>query len=409
MNWNFKKMWPTAAMSIAAFTAMLNADQHKYKDKQQPMRCDRPSICGPDMGMAVTPPARPFTDDACCCDSGEFSLEVAGFYWQATEDGLEYGIQSQVTAPTSATTTDNAANLVSASYETPDFKWKPGFKVGIGYNTTHDGWDLELLWTHFNGRGKSSIDNTGDANITFVPLWSAFSPAAGGDTDGTILFASEASTSWRLNLNMVDLELGREFWLSKMLTMRPSIGFRVAQINQRYGITYSGGIFGSTLLDLTDNVEMKNHFTGGGPRVGLDTVWNFGCCSPCGGNWGFFGDFAFSLLYGKFKVDQEEYTESPAPPFDTTAIMETNDNFRSVRGVLDLAVGIQWTSLFNDSNYGMLLQLGWEFHQFFNQNQMWRVNRIGDSSTTAHGENVFAQSRGDLSTQGVTLTAKFTF
>jgi hypothetical protein len=420
MNWNVRKIWPTAAMSIAAFTAMLNADnRYRERDRNPPMRCDRPSICGPDMGMAVTPPARPFTDDACCCDAGEFSITVAGFYWQAAEDGLEYAIQSKVATPIEASATGSNASLIDASYQTPNFKWKPGFKVGLGYNTTHDGWDLALLWTHFNGRAHSSNDNEADLNVTLLPLWSAFAPAQ--DTaGGTILWATQANTSWRVNLNLVDLELGREFWASKMLTLRPHIGFRVALVKQKYEIEYLGGIWDGTVASptvpggpFTNEVDMKNDFSGGGVRAGLDTVWNFGCCNPCSGNWGIFGNFALSLIYGKFSLDQNEFNQSPlaATGFAKTPILQTEENFRAVRGIVDLALGLQWQSLFNESNYGILLQLAWEFHQFFNQNQLWRVNRIGDGTGTIgnHGENVFAQSRGDLSTQGVTLTAKFTF
>jgi hypothetical protein len=408
MKLNVKKVWPTAAISIAAFTAMLNAEGAKYKDRA--MRCDRTSLCGPDVGVAVTPAARPFTNDACCCDSGEFFVTVAGFYWQATEDGLEYAIESKVTTPTDATATGSAANLVDASYQTPDFKWKPGFKVGIGYNTTHDGWDFNLLWTHYNGRANSSNDNESELNVTYLPLWSAFAPAAGGDAAGTILWANQGDTSWRLALNLVDLELGREFWVSKMLTVRPHVGVRVALIRQRYEIENIGGIYTELAVGKNETV-LKTSYNGAGVRGGLDTLWNFGCCDPCSGNWGIFGNIAWSLIYGKYDIDHDEYNQSPdaATGFAKAPVMSTDNNFRAVRGIMDLALGLQWQSLFNDSNYGILLQLAWEFHQFFNQNQFWRINRVMDSTTAAHGENVFAPSRGDLSTQGVTLTVRLTF
>ncbi|HSX03216.1 MAG TPA: Lpg1974 family pore-forming outer membrane protein [Rhabdochlamydiaceae bacterium] len=423
MNWNVKKIWPAAAVSIAAFTAMLNADQYQnrsrnYKDRDRSpdMHCQRISICGPDMPMAVNPSVHPFTDEACCCDVGEYLLTVAGFYWQAAEDGLEFGVESKVVAPTAAATTVSAASLIDAHYLSPEFKWKPGFKIGLGYYTTHDGWDVNLLWTHYNGRATKSVDDESDTNVTLLPLWSAFGPAT--DAGGTILWASQANTSLRIDLNLYDLELGREFYTSKMLTLRPHIGFRGATIYQKYEIDYLGGIWdGSPSLltggPFTNEVNMKNRFYGGGVRAGLDTNWWFGCCplDACPSNWGFFGNLALSLIYGKFKVEHKEFNQSPlaVTGFAKTPILETDENFHSVRAMLDLALGIEWLSLFRDSNYGIQFQLAWEFHQFFNQNQLWRVNRIGDSSTTVHGENVFAQSRGDLSTQGVTLTAKFTF
>lgn len=266
---DFKKLWPYAAVSMVAVTTLLSADY--AKNNRKPMRCDRTSICGPEMGMAVNPPARPFTDDPCCCDAGEFSITVAGFYWQATEDGLEYAVNSTVITPTITdgmpVDTTTLARIIDGSYRTPDLKWKPGFKVGVGYNTTHDGWDLELLWTHYNGRANSADDNESDLNKTLLPLWSAFVPIATGDTNsGTILFATQANTSWRVDLNLVDLELGREYWTSKRLSLRPHVGLRYAMIHQRYKIEYLGGSWDGGISPFTDEVELKNHFDGGGGR-----------------------------------------------------------------------------------------------------------------------------------------------
>ena len=422
---DFKKLWPTAAMSLVAVTTLLSADYRDGRDgrngrgrkydqncdkKATGPRCDRIDICGPCLPEAVNPSVRPFTQDACCCDEGEFSITVAGFYWQATEDGLDYAIENGVAAPTTLATTGSLATLSDAEYKNPDFKWKPGFKLGVGYNGTHDGWDLGLMWTHFNGRAKSHDSEDVDESEVLLPLWSAVSVSTGGDTGGNILFATDIETSWRLDLNLVDLELGREFYTSRYLTVRPHIGFRYASLEQHYEVDYRGGTFGTVAtggLGVLDEVEMKNKFTGGGVRGGLDTVWNFGCGCGCG-NWGLFGNLALSLIYGRFEVEQEETTTGTAAPFAATSILDSTDHFRATRAMLDLALGIQWANLYNEDRYGLTFALAWEFHEFFNQNQLWRVNRIGDTATL-HGENVFAQRRGDLSTQGVTFTVKLTF
>jgi hypothetical protein len=196
------------------------------------------------------------------------------------------------------------------------------------------------------------------------------------------------------------------------------MGLRGVLIKQRYEIDNLGGIWGTdadgvSLLTggpFTNEEVLKSSYRGAGVRGGLDTVWNFGCCDPCSGNWGFFGNLAWSLIYGKFEVDHDEDNFSQVATNNArTPVLETNDNFYAIRGIVDVALGLQWQTLYRNNNCGVLLQLAWEFHQFFNQNQFWRVNRVMDSTTAAHGENVFAPSRGDLSTQGVTLTARFTF
>ncbi|NGX46193.1 MAG: hypothetical protein K940chlam2_01379 [Chlamydiae bacterium] len=46
---------------------------------------------------------------------------------------------------------------------------------------------------------------------------------------------------------------------------------------------------------------------------------------------------------------------------------------------------------------------------FFDQNQLWRVNRINPDQSFTSNENVYYQRRGDLDTQGWTLTLQFEF
>ncbi|NGX27347.1 MAG: hypothetical protein K940chlam6_01281, partial [Chlamydiae bacterium] len=97
-------------------------------------------------------------------------------------------------------------------------------------------------------------------------------------------------------------------------------------------------------------------------------------------------------------------------------IADAKNSFRVSRGAADLALGFQWQTMFCDCQYGFMIALGWEHHLFWDQNQLWRIVRIGDifrSSGTDNfnntGENVFHERRGDLDTQGWTLTVKFDF
>src|SRR3990172_11295848 len=89
MNWDLKKMWPAAAMSVVGITTALGAAQDKN------MKCPKRSLCGPD--REINPSVRPFTTDPCCCDEGEFTITVAGFYWKPSQDGMAYGLDNNVT------------------------------------------------------------------------------------------------------------------------------------------------------------------------------------------------------------------------------------------------------------------------------------------------------------------------
>jgi len=339
--------------------------------------------------------------------NGDFVVEVAGFYWNAHQDGMEYAIDNHVKVDTSDIVQLN--NLIDAEYKTPNFDWDWGFKAGLGYNTTCDGWDFGVTWTWYRGKANDHVEAELDDNHTLLPLWSAFASSA-----GSILYATDIETHWKLQLNLIDIELGREYWTSKNLSFRPFVGLRVAHINQDFEIQHKGGSWSDSSNPsapqsaYNNEVDLDNDFKGVGIRSGFNTVWNFGC------GWGLYGDFAASVVYGRFSLNHDEEIRLATSPHDKTKILETKESFRASRGMLDLALGLQWSSMFCECQYGFTVQLGWEQHLFFHQNQMWRTNRIGDVANAAGlpnntGENVFFQRRGTLDTQGLTLTLQFEF
>jgi len=343
--------------------------------------------------------------------NGDWVINVAGFYWNAHQDGMEYAIDNNVKLQFEGDTPNVPAvlelnNLIDAGYKTPDFKWDWGFKAGLGYNTTCDGWDFGITWTWYRGKANDHIEAEQDDNHTLLPLWSAF---AGGF--GLTLYATDIETHWKLQLNLIDLEMGREYWTSKYLSFRPFVGLRIAYINQDFEIQHKGGSW-SEILGFQDaynnEVDLDNDFHGVGIRSGFDTVWNIGC------GWGLFSNLAASIVYGRFSVAHNEETRLAMSPFDKTTILETKESFHASRAMVDLALGVQWSSMFCDCQYGFTAKLGWEQHLFFHQNQMWRVNRIGDLPNPAVfpnnlGENVFHERRGTLDTQGWTLSLQFEF
>lgn len=405
MEWNIRKGFPLAALSLLGMTSSLSAARNSSKDMCAPepaapcYTVDEPA-CQYCLGpQEVNPAVNPKT-----CN-GDVVFTVAGFYWNAHQDGMEYAIDNQVVHPTDADTNQALNNLIDSTYKNPDFKWDFGFKVGLGYNTTHDGWDIGVVWTQFRTSADSHVEAEADDNHTLLPLWSAF--AATG-ADSTILWASDIETHWKLKLDLVDLELGREFWTSKYLTFRPFVGLRLAWINQEYNIKNKGGGWLSTAESPAFNnlVDIDQKFHGVGLRGGVDTVWNFGC------GWGIFGNFAMSIVYGRFNVDHDESNREATDTHHKTKILESDDNFRASRGMTDLSIGLQWHTMFSNCRYGFTAMLGWEHHMFFDQNQMWRVLRKCDEPLTQpnlSGENVFHQRRGDLATQGWTLTFVFEF
>jgi hypothetical protein len=226
---------------------------------------------------------------------------------------------------------------------------------------------------------------------------------------------------WKLKMNLIDLELGRSYWVSRYLAVRPFIGLRYVSLKQHADINYNGGSWAAITTAfaqpaLNDEVDLQNDYRGVGLRAGLDTQWNFGC------GWALYGDLAASIIYGRFRVDHEEViTPANLTARTPTVVVDTTEHLRAARPILDLALGVQWSTMFCSCKYGFTGMFGYESHLFFDQNQMWRVQRVGSTPVTTvgansnpvplnlTGNNVFDQRRGSLDASGWTLTFRLDY
>ncbi|MBS3904864.1 MAG: hypothetical protein KGZ39_06025 [Simkania sp.] len=396
MDWNRKKMWPAVATSLVALTSLLNAAEETQMRNLE----NRVSALEQRKGSngMINPPARPVVRDGV-----GLSLQGDVILWQASESGMTYAVQNfpDTQNPTAITFLNNG------KAKNPHGEWDWGFKLAAGYDMPHDGWDLFLQWTRFytdnNEHGTSA-----PTNGTIFPSFTNGSllTTGGGPGAATTGFAA-VSAHWRLHLNLLDLELGREFYVSKWLTLRPHAGLRNAWIDQHLNCTYTNGSLadGSSAVLTNQNiaVHMKNNYWGMGIRGGLDGNWGLG------GGFSLFSDLAAALLLGHFDVSQTE-TSPTTTATNASGRLGYSNHFRATRVTLDMAMGVRYEHLFSDDRYGFMLQLGWEQHLFFSQNQLARFFGGGAANATvtgAAGANVVGQ--GDLSTQGVTLSAKFDF
>ena len=150
--------------------------------------------------------------------------------------------------------------------------------------------------------------------------------------------------------------------------------------------------------------ELENNYKGVGIRGGFDFVWNVGC------GWGIYSNFAFSAIYGCFQVDYNEYVRRVEEPFNKEKVFESENSFRASRYMTDMVFGLRYSTRFCESQYALSVSLGWEHHLFFHQNQMQRVVRnIESASDPDNKDNIYHQRRGNLDTQGWTLTIVFDF
>ena len=340
---------------------------------------------------------------------GDFVLTASAFYWTATEDGNALVIDNAVAVPIINPTPDEIDELnvlIDDDFISPATRWDFGYKLGIAYNTTCDGWDIGILWTTFHSTSFKNLEVDFDDNHTLVTLLSSYAPI-----QGEVDFARQIKARLELNLNLIDLELGRFFWISRKLNLRPFIGIRGGKIGQNFKVEHFGGSWSPRVnpdQDPLDNeIKIRTVFQGGGIRSGFNTIWNINCGISI------YGYGAFSLLYGSFNVAHDEKNRLAISPYSKTHLMDTTSHFDASRAIVDLEMGIQWATHFCECKYALALKLGWEHHLFLNQNQLFSVMRLGNVSTSTSinntGQNLFSKRSGCIGTQGLTLTITGSF
>lgn len=303
----------------------------------------------------------------------DITFSGSAFIWNAKQEGLESFVTNE----------EGGEFLSSAKTESIDFNWDWGFRLAMNYQTPRHRMDLNLMWTRFYTDGGDKIAE--DAPGAIFSIWSA--PSA-------ILSAGDrASDHWRMRLNLLNLEVGGQFFPKKWLQIRPHMGFSSAWIDQHLDATLNGAMSGA--LPASSHIAMQNDFFGAGLRGGMNTAWGLSY------GLSFYGDAAFSILYGCFDVRQKEKLEF-ASLQSSSEIVDEKEHFRLSRIILELGIGIRWDRFFAKERYHLGLQAGWEELYFFGQNQLrhfFSDQNLGAS--IAEG--------GDLTLQGWTFRASLGF
>ena len=271
-----------------------------------------------------------------------------------------------------------------------DFNWSWGFKVGIGYNMMkHDEWDSQLYytWFHTSKKQRAGIESTVQIPNAAGALVSAgidslyTFPQSIGAVGNTTVFKS-GEIDWNIRYNMFDWELGRNFYVSKHLALRPHVGIKGGWINQ-----HINGHFDS-FADLRRTYHMDNDFWGVGPSGGVNTKWNLGNVNTH--FFSLFGDFASAYMWGctHVKFDQND------PTFHDRELTSLGKNLGAT--MLQAFMGFGWDTNFHRDMCHFSMRLGYEYQQWFNQLQLF-------SLLDYHRDNY------DLTLQGGTLEIRFDF
>ncbi len=276
-------------------------------------------------------------------------------YWRTRQGGMEYAVEG-------ASGTPVVLNGAAPSKVTFDFE--SGFRVGLGVHLPHDGWDVNVNYTDFR---PSASD---DASGSIFPLLLYQQPIA-------LPLVASARAEWDIDFQMLNVEIGRAYYIGRTLAFRPFIGLAGAWIDQEVEVHYSSA-----------EVKTSSDFSGAGPRIGLGSNWFFG------GGFSLFGNLSAALLAGHFDLKQDQNNQGFRP-------IHLNSDLNLVNSTAQMILGLAWDKNFSRDRSHFGIDLGFESQYWWRQNQMERF--------TTNTLPTFVRADSDLAFYGLTLQGRFDF
>jgi hypothetical protein len=352
------------SMMIASLLATTSIFADSCKPACEPCCVPHELLQCPTM-PAYSAPAR--IDIQCGWD---LSIDAGFIYWQAIEENLNLGTDVNVT---SFTTTGEAIQSIIPM----NWKYKPGFQVSLGYSTDYDNWDFHGEYTWFHNKQTRSVYQPLSKGVALLPNF-GYPPL---DVAITTIY-ERANQTWKLNMDLLDLDMGRWFYSGTQLTVRPYAGARVAWINQNLNVLYT---IGTTNLGYI----ASSHSWAIGPRGGLDLNWNIGC------GFRFITNAAADILFTRYTKINHRATSSTNPPFNTN-VKDVN----ALRTHFDAMLGMGWGTYLCNHEWHFDINAGYEFQVFMDQNML---------AQTQYGPINHALQSGNLYIHGLTLKARLDF
>ncbi len=305
-------------------------------------------------------------------------LNIGAIYQTAILGGTEYAYSDD--------NTTNPTAPINGSLREVNGSWSWGVNAMVGYKTGHDGWDVRAVNSYYNCNDSSSMSK--GAGGTVIPVRVALQ-----FTDTEYNYVDEAKSNLDITYDLLGLELGRDFYVSQYLSLRPNYGLLASWVWTAQKTAYTGGDIGST--DSYYVRDLTNWF-GIGPEFGIDTTW------ALGKGLSLFANGKGALMYGRFKnTHTEDYSATQTYPYD---IDLSNSDHRIVP-YLQAMLGLQYDFKTEDNKHAFLVRAGWNTQFFFSQNQS-----ITPDYTSANDSYVtFTKINQNLQVQGLILDATWFF
>lgn len=314
------------------------------------------------------------------CHSWDVFAQSSFIYWYPSQSNMELGIVSDQINPD---------YFLNGNIVRLDFDYQPGFKIGLGMNLDTDHWEglLQYTWFHSNVHSSTSLEPN-ETKILY-PSW---------QIPDLLVAYYDGNERWKLDMDFLDIELARSYFVGKNLSFRPFFGARAAWIFQKVTVEYFNVTNPIYLPRNRTIVTQKSSSWGIGPRTGLEMDWLLGKGLRM------YGNGSLDLLFTKYPT-LSFFQKSESLPGTTVVgsqflVKENGDHH--VRAHMDLEFGFGWGMYFAKEEWHVDLSTGYQFQVFFDQN-MFRT--FVDDQTLGKADS----PHGNLYIHGLSLNVRFDY
>ncbi len=274
----------------------------------------------------------PNLSDRVLADTRFVDMSASFLYWHAAES-IDW-----------ASTMTIEPQVEKLAYQTSKFGWDPGVRIGLGYNMGYDDWDSQVSYTWFQTHSASQI--SGDITAAYL-----------GSKAALYNSYESASIKWALAYNILDLDLGRSFLVSCSLSLRPSIGLKGGWIDQTIRTFWVNPLVGGLRFSFTAHEDLKNNFSGGGPKFGLSGKW-----SISSSNFSLLGQFSGAFMWGHWVLKDKFHGG-----LTQVSVQVGERNLAAIE--LQALIGLGFDTNFNNDLSHFSLKIGYEIQDWFDQYQ----------------------------------------
>ena len=324
--------------------------------------------------------------------------DASFLYWGIEEDGLTLAQSAILSQGTLALSPDT--KFVGYSFD-----YHPGFKVQIGAVYNHE-WNINAVYTRLTGSSSVSKEAPeNESDISGLGVWNlndwfqqtiTFSHINSAQSQS--LSAKKIHSTWKLKLNMLDLNVERASYLGSRLIISPLMGMRAAWIDQHVNVSIfqaEASVGGGVYLG-PQPISSRNHSRtfGVGPRLGAQARYLL----PMGWRIDSHGSGSLLATYSS-SLEHKEDAQSIAIPPGPYKIR--NPHYHGILPNAEVGLGCGWGKYLSQQRYYLDLSASYDFTLFWAQNVLREMLDEAWNGTSG--------SAGNLAFHGLTVNACLNF